>query len=432
MTQMGKKIITEKISKMMLEDYNAGITITELSNKYGFKQSSISSYFNKRGISLSKSKKFSNEELENIINDYNGGMKPYELSQKYNRNSSSIIGKLRAVGIYRYSNYRYTKEDIDFLKKYYPLNDWVTITKRFPNVSKYSIHTKMHKLGIKAEKFFEDKIWTNDEINILKNNYGKISNDEIQLLLPTRTYSSITSKAEKLGLKIREYWTSTEEEILKEYYSNMTMDDICSLLPDRSRGSIIMKAQSLNLRNSCKYQAWESEFIINNWKFMSDKEMAIELGRDKTSIKGKRLSLGFLREKECSSYNDLSEYVRRNNLAWKKESMKDCKYKCVLSGKRFDDIHHIYGLNLILNETLEYLGIAVKNTMDDYSDKELKNILITFREKQFKYPLGVCLSKEIHMLFHNNYGYGHNTPEQWEDFVSNYKNSKYINNLKVA
>ena len=66
------------------------------------------------------------------------------------------------------------------------------------------------------------------------------------------------------------------------------------------------------------------------------------------------------------------------------------------------------------------------------TEQELKNILIIFREKQSKYPLGVCLSKEIHMLFHNNYGYGYNTPEQWEDFVSNYKNGKYINNLKVA
>lgn len=432
MTQMARKIITEQISQMMLEDYNAGMTITELSGKYGFKQGSISSYFNKRGISLSKVKRFSNEELENIINDYNDGMKLYELSQKYNRDSGTIIGKLQTIGIYKCSNYRYTKEDIDFLKKYYPLNDWVTITKRFPNISKDSIHTKMHKLGIKADKFFENKIWTTEEINILKNNYGKISNDEIQSLLPNRTYKSITTKAKRLGLKTRECWTFDEIEVLKKYYSTMSMDDICNLIPNRSRNAIIMKAQSLNLRNSCKYQTWESEFIINNWKSMSDKEMAIKLNRNENSIKEKRLLLGFSREKECSSYNDLSEYVRRNNLEWKKESIKDCKYKCVLSGKRFDDIHHIYGLNLILNETLEYLHIEVKDTMDNYSDEELKNILSTFREKQSKYPLGVCLSKEIHMLFHCNYGYGYNTPEQWEDFVSNYKNGKYVNNLKVA
>lgn len=90
--------------------------------------------------------------------------------------------------------------------------------------------------------------------------------------------------------------------------------------------------------------------------------------------------------------------------------------------------------NQSLIKTIKNIGYLkeVKDTMDDYSDEELKDILITFREKQSKYPLGVCLSKEIHMLFHHNYGYGYNTPEQWEDFVSNYKNGKYIDNLKVA
>lgn len=323
MTQMGRKIITEQISQMMLEDYNTGVTIEELANKYGFKPGSIKSHFNKHGIYISKAKKFSNEELEGIVNDYKNGMKPYELSQKYNRDSYAIIGKLQSIGIYKYSNHRYTKEDIDFLKVYYPLNDWEVIRKKFPNVSKMAIQNKMSKLGIKAEKYFEDNIWTNDEINILKNNYGKISNDEIQLLLPTRTYCSITTKAEKLGLKTREYWTSNEERILKKHYSTMAMDDICNLLPNRSRGSIIMKAQTFNLKNSCKYQEWESEFIINNWKSMSDREMSIELGRPEKSIQDKRLSLGLLREKEYSSYNDLSEYVRRNNLEWKKRIYRE-------------------------------------------------------------------------------------------------------------
>ena len=54
----------------MLEDYNTGVTIEELANKYGFKPGSIKSHFNKHGIYISKAKKFSNEELEGIINDY--------------------------------------------------------------------------------------------------------------------------------------------------------------------------------------------------------------------------------------------------------------------------------------------------------------------------------------------------------------------------
>lgn len=96
------------------------------------------------------------------------------------------------------------------------------------------------------------------------------------------------------------------------------------------------------------------------------------------------------------------------------------KYKCVLTGNRFDDIHHIYGLNLILNEVLDILDIDVKSTMNDYTEDELSSILNMFRIKQAEYPLGVCLCKEVHMLFHNKYGYGNNTEEQWEEFVKNF------------
>ena len=108
---------------------------------------------------------------------------------------------------------------------------------------------------------------------------------------------------------------------------------------------------------------------------------------------------------ENSSYNDLSEYIRRNNLEWKEKSMKNCNYKCVLTGNRFDDIHHIYGLNLILKETLKDLNINIKETMDDYTDQELRLILDAFRTKQNNYPLGVCLTSDIHKQFHDKYGY---------------------------
>lgn len=70
--------------------------------------------------------------------------------------------------------------------------------------------------------------------------------------------------------------------------------------------------------------------------------------------------------------------------------------------------------------------------MDDYTDKELRDILDLFRIKQDKYPLGVCLTKDVHMLFHNKYGYGNNTEIQWNEFVTDFKNGKYDKELNVA
>lgn len=162
----------KEIFPQMYDDYKNGMSILELSQKYDFKPNSIRLYFNKLGIKFSIANKFSDDELDNIIYDYNNGLKPFELASKYNRNSATIIGKLKTLGIYKNSNYRFTDGDIEFLKKYYPIGDWENIEKRFPDVPKTSILTKASKLGIRADKFYENR-WTEDELNILCKYYGK-------------------------------------------------------------------------------------------------------------------------------------------------------------------------------------------------------------------------------------------------------------------
>lgn len=431
MTQMSRKIITEELFQEMYNDYKNGFSSSQIAEKYGFKKGTIASHFNKRGFYWSTAKKFSVEEIDNIIMDYNNGMKPFELAKKYHRNSATIIDKLKSIGIYKRSTYRFTNEDIEFLKVHYPLGDWENIEKRFSNTTKASILKKVSKLGIKAESFYENR-WTEKEILILKKYYCDGDMDKVLNLLPNRSYDSIVTKAQRLNLKTRDYWSEEEINIMKKYYHIKTVDEMMELLPKRTRNSIITQAMKLHLSSVCKYNEEETNFIIKNWKTMSDREIGIRLNKPHRGIIAKRLLLGLLREKEESSYNDLSEYVRRNNLDWKTKSMINCNYRCILTGNRFTDIHHIYGLNLILNETLSELNIEIKDNMNNYTDEELRIILDVFRKKQSKYPLGVCLSKPVHILFHNKYGYGNNTPEQWNEFVFEFKNGKYNKILNVA
>ena len=44
-------------------------------------------------------------------------------------------------------------------------------------------------------------------------------------------------------------------------------------------------------------------------------------------------------------------------------------------------------------------------------------------EIHYSHPLGVCLRRDIHIEFHRIYGNGHNTKEQFDEFVKNYKNN---------
>ena len=125
-------------------------------------------------------------------------------------------------------------------------------------------------------------------------------------------------------------------------------------------------------------------------------------------------------EHGVDSYKQISDYLRGNNYEWKKKSMEACNYKCVLSGEKFSDIHHIYGFNMIVDQVLKKIGIEVVE-MSKFTQAQLDIILTEFKKEQDKYPLGVCLKKDLHINFHQIYGMGNNTEDQWKQFVSQYK-----------
>lgn len=426
-----RTIITNEILDGMIHDYHRGLSLDDLSKKFGLQNQSIQKRFKECGIYITKSKavKFADEEIKNIVDDYKNGMRPFELEDKYKRDAATIIGKLKSLGIYNNSNHHYSKEDIDFIKKHYAIRDWNTIYERFPNISKNSIYTLMSRMNVSMENYY----WSNADEILLKENYSKMYGhikELVNLFNDKFSYEAITSKAAKLGLFTREYWSDDEICLLKEKYSNLTVDELMMYFPNRSRNSIISKAISLHLVNKVtiknQFSEGDKKYIFEKYNNMTDKEIGKVVGRSDKSIRDFRLRNGLIKTYEKSSYNDLSEYVRRNNLDWKNASMMSCNYKCALTGERFDDIHHIHGLNLILYEALEELNIEVKPNMDDYLEDELRTILECFREKQSQYPLGICLAKNIHMKFHEIYGYGNNTELQWHEFKEDFESGKYV------
>lgn len=295
------------------------------------------------------------------------------------------------IFFWRIMRYKYTDEDIEFLKENYPIGNWDKIFERFPFLSKSAIHKKCYKSGIKfnmeyKKRTFNSKIktkWTKEEIKIMKDNYSFVPISEMQLLLPNRTINSIRLQGSKLGLlsytKINELWT--EEEL---------------------------------------------NYIRDNWYLIPDKIMADNLTRTPRAVKAKREELGLYRiDMESSSYPSLSKFLRGQNQKWKKDSMENCNYKCVLTGSKNYEIHHLYGVSNIINDILEEYPNFKDKEFSDYTESDLSFILQKFIEKQSLYPLGECVDKKLHVLFHSMYGQYYNTPDQWYKFKEDYFNGIY-------
>jgi len=128
----------------------------------------------------------------------------------------------------------------------------------------------------------------------------------------------------------------------------------------------------------------------------------------------------------------LNIYLRKSSFLnqWKIDSAKLSDFKCVITGNKFEAIHHLYSFSNIVSETLNNLNYPICVNIGDYSDKELRNIEEECLRLHYKYGMGVCLSKDLHIEFHKLYGKGNNTPEQFEEFkkmkLNEYNNKEGI------
>lgn len=116
--------------------------------------------------------------------------------------------------------------------------------------------------------------------------------------------------------------------------------------------------------------------------------------------------------------SSLTSFLKKQIKRWKKDSIKNCNYNCVLCGEghRFNDVHHLYNFYNIVTDSLSELNLERKNNVFEYSNEELLSIVNKVLEIHYKYPLGICLCRKHHKFFHHEYGLSNNTPQQFEEF----------------
>lgn len=275
--------------------------------------------------------------------------------------------------------------------------------------------------------------WTDEEIELLRNNYNVLSKEDLLKLLAPRSWSSILSKANKIGINKRLSWSSNEDELLRGIYPIMDINEVIKRFPNRTKNSIILRAAKLNI-NSYNHSVWTDEqikYIIDNWEILPDEIIGKNINKTKNAVKRKRNLLGLHRqEKSACNYENISKYIRGKIWDWKKESMINCDYKCVITGSKNFEIHHIYPVNKILRDVYNKYKIEQKE-FKDYTEEELSNIVSLFCIEQGKHLLGECVRKDLHELFHKLYGQYNTTQEQWEQFKKDVKEGVYNNHIKI-
>ena len=176
-------------------------------------------------------------------------------------------------------------------------------------------------LGIKNEKCRD---WTNEEIEFLKKNYGKMRVSELIPVLH-RSRASITGKANRLGLHANlpevphgRKWSDDEIEYLIAHQHD-SYNDIATHL-NRNPSSITNKLFTLGLRKRNR-KGWtqkEEEYLYNNLSAKSYAEIGKTLHRSPEAVrnyairKQYRKFEGILTLSELSRIFDLDlHYIRR-------------------------------------------------------------------------------------------------------------------------
>lgn len=274
--------------------------------------------------------------------------------------------------------------------------------------------------------------WSSADTNILIDNYKKLSYrqmSENNIFSVYRTPDEIRRRAIYIGITSSREWSDSETDILKNNYSRMSMNDLMLMLPKRTKSSISRKALSYGLKSKFylthMYSKKEDDYIKDNYLSKSNEELGNELNRSAQGIAEHLLVLDLHRPTEIDNYKTLKKYIRSRITPWRDNVRKANNYTCSLTGRRSNIVvHHIRSFNLLFYETISRLSFPIYDDISLYKQTQLDTFLKEFIDVQEYYNSYICIDEAMHKRFHNEYGYGNNTEDQWDEFVNKYYNKE--------
>ena len=253
--------------------------------------------------------------------------------------------------------------------------------------------------------------WNDKDLELLKSIYRQYTNDEIiEKYFPNRTHRALESIASKYSFNHKD-----KDAINRGLKCGAIKN------PNSQKGKAVsdIAKHNMSIAQHNRYKNPEQREIARQNAIKGEYCVGDKCPIRKNPLYGK--SNG----RWNGGSSELVEQLRREILDWKKKSSEFCEYKCVFTGKRFQNIHHIKSFNLILEETLNTIKLDKRQKVSDYSEDEfllLKSSLINAHIQTY---YGACLCKELHELFHKEYTYFDSTINDFINFSNRIINGYY-------
>ena len=207
----------------------------------------------------------------------------------------------------------WTEEEDQILRDNYPTMGQ-NVYKLFDNKkTASSCKHRACKLGILSNNRLS---WTEEEDQILRDNYPTMGK-EVYKLLKNRTQDACRTRADILGLECNNNWSDDENKIFIDNYPTMG-SNVYKLLPRRSRSACINHAKILNIKYNKYARIWteeEDQILRDNYPTMGKEVYKLLKNRSIPSClkRARRLELKYIKPKHPNAWTSEEDQILKDN-----------------------------------------------------------------------------------------------------------------------
>lgn len=254
--------------------------------------------------------------------------------------------------------------------------------------------------------------WSKEDLELLKSIYRDYTNEElVEQFFPNRTKHALDSMANVQGFNWKTEETKKRSRLVAAKKTSLKLTGR-PLSPERYEH--LQKARDEYYKTHDGW--WKGKKRSPEQCAQISQRMKGKWSGDKNPRHLNPLN-GEANGRWLGGITDFYRELRSDTKDWFNESMEFCNYHCVITGGEFDNIHHTTSFRDIVDETFTSLNKEIKPRVCDYNPEEFDLIRTTLKELHTMYGYGACLHKDVHKLYHDNYGYTKFSPYDFLDFV---------------